>query len=335
MDDDRVYVPLRVQGLRVLSRKTGDLLWRSPVDLSHPPLGVGGRLVLALPDEVRGVDAATGRTHWSRKMAERLTGPLSVDEDRVLLLGDSGDVTAVRAGDGDVVWRRELGAVARHAPAMLPPHTIVLTLADARVVALDSRSGDVIWQRSLPGSLSAPAAAPDRVLVGSTNNFFYALDAESGAERWRWRTGGDVVGAAAAGERVYFVSLDNVLRAVNRDNGNQLWKAAIPSRPSAPPVAFDDVVVLMGVAARVDAFNGKTGAALGTFSAPTDLEGVPLIDTTPIPFEVAIIALTRDGRISALRPTGLMFPDPPLAPFLKLPGRELPREPRPGVARLP
>ena len=337
MDDERVYVPLRVQGLRVVSRKTGELLWRNGVDLSHPPLAVDGHLLLALPDEIRAVDPATGRTEWSSPLTGRLAASLTTSGGLVILISEAGEAIALRADDGQIAWRHALGSAASHAPASHPPNIVVFTLANGRVLALDGRTGKEIWQRSLPGSLSAPAMARDRVLVGSTNNFFYALDMKSGAERWRWRTGGDVVGAAAAGERVYFVSLDNVLRAVNRDNGNQLWKAAIPSRPSAPPVAFDDVVVLTGVAPRVDAYNARTGAALGSFTAPTDLEGVPLIDTTPAPFEVAIVALMRDGRLSAMRPTGLMFPDPPLAPLLKLPGRELqpdrlprtPNRPRP------
>ena len=335
MDDERVYVGLQVRGIRALSRATGVPIWQEPNDITHPPLTVDDRLLIAMPEELRGLDPRTGQLRWARPLPQRLATGMIASGGIALLADTAGQLVAIRARDGEEVWRRSLSAPTVHLPARLEPHTVVLTLGDARVMALDDRTGDVIWERSLPGTLSAPATARDRVFVGSTNNFVYALDAEDGGERWRWRTGGDVIGSAAAGERVYVASFDNVLRAVNRDNGNQLWKAAIPTRPSSPPVAFDDVVILSGVAHRVDAFDGRTGAALGTLTAPTDLQGAPVIDTTPRPFDVAIVALTREGRLSALRPLGLMFPDPPLVPLARLPGRELPREPRPGVPRLP
>ncbi len=334
MDDERVYVGLRVRGIRALSRETGAPIWQEPNDITHPPLAIDGQLLIAMPEEVRALDPRTGQTRWARPLPKQLATGMVASGDVALLADTAGELVAIRARDGGELWRRSLGATTSHLPARLEPHTVVLTMSDARVIALDDQNGKVIWERSLPGTLSAPATARDRVFVGSTNNFFYALDAKSGGERWRWRTGGDVVGAAAAGDRVYFASFDNVLRAVNRDNGNQLWKAAIPTRPSAPPIAFDDVVVLSGIAPRVDAYNGRTGVALGTLSAPTDLEGAPVIDTTPAPYDVAIVALTREGRLSALRPTGLMFPDPPLVPLPRLPGRELPPD-RPARAPKP
>jgi hypothetical protein len=34
----------------------------------------------------------------------------------------------------------------------------------------------------------------------------------------------------------------------------------------------------------------------------------------------------RDGSVTALRPTRMMLPDPPLVPLPALPGRELPVE---------
>lgn len=323
MDDERVYVGLQVRGIRALSRKTGDPIWHEPNDITHPPLSLDDQLLVAMPEEIRALDPRTGERRWAQPLYKPLATAISGANGVALLADVDGRLIALRARTGEEAWRRSLGATVSHPPARLEPHTVVLTLSDSRVVALDDRSGDIIWERALPGTLSAPATARDRVFVGSTNNFFYALDAESGSERWRWRTGGDVIGAAAAGERVYFASFDNVLRAVNRDNGNQLWKAAIPTRPSGPPIAFDDVVVLSGVAPRVDAYDGRTGTALGTLTALTDLKGAPVIDTTPEPFAVAIVALTREGRLSALRPTGLMFPDAPLVPLPRLPGREL------------
>jgi hypothetical protein len=338
MDDERVYVGLQEHGVRALSRASGEPVWEEPNDITHPPLAVDDQLLIALPDELRALDPRTGQRRWARPLARRLATAMVASGGIALLVDTAGLLLAVRARDGEEVWRRSLIAPTIHLPARLEPHTVVLTLSDGRVLALDERRGDVIWERELPGTLSAPATARDRVFVGSTNNFFYALDAGNGGERWRWRTGGDVLGAAAAGDRVYFASLDNVLRAVNRDNGNQLWKTAIPTRPAAPPIAFDDVVVLTGVAPRVDAFDGRTGAALGTLTVLTDLQGAPVIDRTPKPFAVSIVALTREGRLSALRPTGLMFPDPPLVPFLRLPGRELApdrpaRAPRPANPR--
>lgn len=335
MDDARVYVPIEGSGVRAFRRDSGELVWSVPADTRWPLVVGGGLLFAALPDEIRGHDPASGQMRWSHRLEAGLSAPLAWVGGRVIVLLETGEVVALRDRDGEVAWRRAVGSPVSHVPAVIPDTAIALTLSDSRLLTLDLETGEPQWERSFEGTLSAPATGRDRVFVGSTNNFFYALDAESGGDRWKWRTGGDVIGAAADGNRVYFVSLDNVLRAVNRGNGNQLWKAAVPTRPSAPPTAFGDVVVLSGVAARLDAYLGKTGVALGTFTAAADLQGVPLIDTTPRPFEVALVTLTRDGRMTALRPTKLMFPDPALAPLLKLPGRELPREPRPGAGLLP
>jgi len=175
--------------------------------------------------------------------------------------------------------------------------------------------------------LSPPALAKDRVLIGSTNNFLYALQTGNGRIAWKWRTGGDVIGADADGDTVYVASLDNVLRAVNRGNGNQRWKTEIPTRPSVPPIAFGNIVVLAGVTPQLDSFVGKTGVAQGNFKAPSDLQGAPLIDRAPAPYRVAIVMIARDGTLIALRPVQMMLRDPPLTPLTApLPGHLLPRE---------
>jgi outer membrane protein assembly factor BamB len=327
MDAERVYVPVQGRGVRALARTTGKVVWIEAADTRWRPIVSNGRLFIVLPDGIRAMNAATGNTLWNHPLDQPVSTLPCAHGQLLLVPTDSGDLLALNAGDGSIVWRRPLDSPAAHPPAILDG-SLVVTTTDGRVVALDAATGKVLWERSLPGSLSAPATARDRVFVGSTNNFFYALDADNGKEAWRWRTGGDVVGAAAAQDRVYFVSLDNLLRAVNRDNGNQQWKADIPTRPAGPPIVAGDVVVLTGVSPRLDAFVGKTGEVLGNYTAPLEaqFEGTPVIDPDLKPFRVAIVTLVRDGSVTALRPTRMMLPDPPLVPMLTLPGRELPVE---------
>jgi outer membrane protein assembly factor BamB len=337
MDSKRIYVPLQAGAIRAFDRETGEVLWEQAGDTRWSPLIVGNALVTALTGTISAMQANSGTSVWTRAIDQPLSGSLATAGDRVLVPTAGGEIVALNIANGATEWRRSLGAATRHAPAVLTrspdTRTIVVTLVDGRVVALDGRTGDVTWERTLPETLSAPAVARDRVFIGSTNNFFYALDADSGKEEWRWRTGGDVIGAAAYEDIVYFASLDNVLRAVNRDNGNQRWKEEIPTRPSGPPLAVGDVVLTVGVSPRLDGFVGKTGAAVGSYTAVADLQGVPAIDGNLKPFSVAMVVFTRDGRVTALRPTRMMLPEPPLVPFLKLPGRELPPETSPIIPK--
>jgi hypothetical protein len=50
------------------------------------------------------------------------------------------------------------------------------------------------------------------------------------------------------------------------------------------------------------------------------------------PFSVAMVVIMRDGRVVGLRPTAMMFAEPPAGKLTALPGRPLPRERLPGEA---
>jgi outer membrane protein assembly factor BamB len=334
MDGDRVYVPVQGGQLEVFDRETGEALWTMSADVGSTPVARDGVVFIATPDAIRAVDGRTGLERWSTPIAKPIASPL-VSHDGVLFAADdTGEALALRAEDGRILWRHALDATCRFRSVPSDAGAIVFSIDEGRVIALDVESGEPIWEQNLPGKLSAPAAAKNRVLVGSTNNFLYALDASNGRIKWRWRTGGDVVGAAADSEGgVYIASLDNVLRAVDRDNGNQRWKVAIATRPAVPPIAVGRIVVLTGVSPRVDALVAKEGTALGSYAAPADLEGPPLIDETMKPFRVAMVVLTRNGRLVGLRPEKMMLPDPQLAPLTELPGQRLDQEKRPTSPR--
>ena len=325
MDDERIYLPLQGGGVVALERETGDVAWTAPIESPWPPVTAPGMVVLATVDAIRACDATSGEERWVTPVAG-LSAPLATDLNRVVAATADGEALALRVDTGAVLWRRSLGSVSRHPAATASTRGLAFTLENGQVVMLNRDTGQTLWTRSLAGTLSAPAVARDRILVGSTSNFFHALDVETGADTWTWRAGGDVIGAVAEGDVVYFASLDNVLRAVNRRSGNQQWKTVIPTRPAAPPIALDGIVVVSGVAPRVDAFLGRTGASQGDYTALADLEGIPLIDPVLKPYRVGMVAITRDGRVTALRPTKMMMLDPPLVPVAQLPGRRIQRE---------
>jgi hypothetical protein len=135
------------------------------------------------------------------------------------------------------------------------------------------------------------------------------------------------VGATADDRFVYFAALDNLLRALRRGSGNQVWKRDLTTRTIAPPSTFGGIVVVSGNNPALAAFNAATGDPADKFELAGDVQGIPLVDTTLLPFRVAMIVITRDGRAIGLRPTRMMFREQPLAPLLTLPGRILTREP--------
>ena len=327
MDEDRIYVPVQGGTVRAFERDTGALGWTASVETTWRPAVGDGGVYVAGRDALTALDAATGAERWVSALEQPLTTPPAWDTGWLIASTAAGDVRAIQSENGEVVWRRSLGAVSRHMAVRATMGLLVLTLDGGRVVALNVATGEPLWEEMLPGTLSPPALAKDRVFIGSTNNFLYALDAADGRVAWKWRTGGDVVGAAADVDIVYVASLDNVLRAVNRSNGNQRWKIEIPTRPAVPPIAFGDIVVLAGVAPQLNSFVAKNGMVQGNYKAPSDLQGAPLIDRMLKPYRVAIVTIGRDGMMIGLRPVQMMMRDPPLAPLTApLPGHSLPRE---------
>lgn len=326
LDDERIYVPLRENLLVALHRETGLLAWMRPIDTAMPPAVGGGSVFVVSPGVIRALDAQTGDDRWSIAIDAAVTAPLLCDSGWLIALVEPGEVLAFRAADGHLVWRQSVGATSSHSAVPGGEHALYFSFSDGRVIGLALETGELLWERTLAGTLSPPAIGEDRVFVGSTDNFFYALDAVRGTEEWKWRNGGDVIGAAVDGDVVYFASLDNMIRAVNRGNGNQRWRKPTGTRPVLPPWASRGVVVVPGLMPTITVFVGETGAVMGTHAAKGDLIGPPLIDPAPKPFQVALVTITREGVVEALRPTAMMFREDKLVPPPTLLGRALARE---------
>ena len=329
MNGDRVFIPLQSKRLIALNRDTGVVEWMRDLEAAWAPIAVGDALYVVTANAIHALDAATGTTSWERPLERALLTAPIVDAGRIIVVLEQGDYVSVSATDGTEQWRLR---IPNNAP-LFPPAAggdghLYVALDDGRVVAI--ADGQIIWMQQLERTLSAPAWAPDRVFVGSTNNYFYALDADNGNIEWKWRAGGDVIGASAGIDgRIFFVSLDNMLFGLNQGNGNQRWRKVVTTRPALPPRVIEDIVLVTSVAPVVTSYASRTGEIVGSFTAASELQGAPLVDPVLKPFKVAMVVITRDGRVAGLRPTAMLFKEPALSPITTLPGTRLGREARP------
>lgn len=342
MDAERVYIPLGrrqvdavpqegTEQLVALDRQTGEQRWARNLASAWPPVAGDGRVFLAASDGIHALDAATGMPAWHAPIAGEIVAAPVVAGGLLIVVTTGDGLIGLRVEDGVAAWQRALGISEGPAALLVEADAIYLS-RHATVIRASLRDGRPVWDRTLSGMLGPPAVARDRVFVGSTDNYLYALDADDGDFEWRYPAGGDVIGAAAKGDTVFFVALDNVLRALNRGSGNQRWKSLLETRASAPPRVFDGIVLVSGLSPALAAFASDTGAALGMYTAPSDLIGSALVDPELQPFRVAIVAITGEGRVAGLRPTAMTFREPPPVPLTELPGSALAPERAPSAS---
>jgi outer membrane protein assembly factor BamB len=353
MDTERVYIPLArpiaLGGdapsgdsadaqIVALDRETGLQRWAAPIASDWPPLVAGDEVYVAAANGIVALEATTGRQRWSLGIGAAPRAPMLHRRALLVTLTEPGELVGVRTDTRAIAWRRPLPDSAG-ARLIADDEAVYVATSTGSLTRVMLEDGEIDWtaepeRGAANRAFSEPAVARDRVFVGSTSNSFFAIDPESGDVRWKYdyrHIGGDAIGAAADADVVYVAALDNILRAMNRSDGNQKWKRNIGTRPVLPPVVLRGVVVVAGLNPLLSTFNAKTGAPIGTWAAPANAEpqGPPLIDSMVRPFHTAIVVILKDGRVIALRPTAMLFREPPTVPLTALPGRQLSREPSP------
>lgn len=277
--------------------------WTAPGAPTSAPATGDGLLFLVEPDALTALDQTSGKVRWRLPFSEPLDRPLVWDNGWLIGATVSGTIVALRATDGELIWRRDLGARVHGLPA-LAADRVYVPVDDGRVVALQVETGERLWERTLGDKPNDMLALDERIYVGSVDNFLYCLEADDGEIAWRWRTGADVIGPPVADDRrVYFVSLDNVLRALDLRSGSQRWKRALPNRPTRGVVKAGDLLLVSGVAARVSAFAMSDGAPVGDIAAAGELAAAPyVIEVRGLPQVVVVSRDIASGtQLAALR----------------------------------
>jgi len=109
----------------------------------------------------------------------------AAEGDRVYLAGRGGEVIAVQAASGKVLWRSKTKAELTGGPGA-GEGVVAVGTADGEVIVLDGATGTRRWAAKVGGEvLSAPAMSATAVIVRTVAGRVVGLALEDGKEIWR------------------------------------------------------------------------------------------------------------------------------------------------------
>ena len=316
-DANTAYIPLKDGELVAVNLDRGTIRWRREVATPFTPATGDGLVFIVAAENIEARDAQTGDVRWRAPLAGGAALALFYDTGWLLASTPTGGLVAMRASDGQQVWRRELGAPLSGAPGPALDR-LYLPLQDDRLVSALLATGDVVWERKLPARVTSLLALEDQLVVGTAGKRLMSLDLRNGRDRWDWTVGGDISGLPLADEkRIYFAARDNVLRAVNRGNGNLRWKANLASRPAGGPLRLPDLVVMPLASGEIQGFEPETGKAGTSARAAGEIGTQPFFRATASFASPRLITVSRDGQLQGF---GRRFEPPSQALPAPLPG---------------
>ena len=165
--------------------------------LAAAPIVADGHLyAIDVNAVVHSFDATTGAAGWTTEIAQgdryrdaRFGGGVSYEGGKLYATDGLGDVVALNAKDGSVIWRVRPGSPLRGSPTLANGQIYVLS-QDNQLYALDQSDGKVAWTAS--GSLesqgvfgvAAPAAAQGTIVAGFSSGELNAYRYENGRSLW-------------------------------------------------------------------------------------------------------------------------------------------------------
>ncbi len=195
----------RKPSVRVLDRRTAAERWRHEGVFCQVP-AVRGDTLIAIDDEgvVQALRLADGHLLWRAELGGLARTGLSLSGDLAVASTAAGDLVALSAATGREHWRTSLGEAVRTRPVPAGEYVVSAT-ASGRVLAVRRDSGRVVWERAL-GALPTEdlALATGVLVVGCADRHFYGLDAATGAVRWTFATEGVVRSSPAATEHTAY-----------------------------------------------------------------------------------------------------------------------------------
>lgn len=268
--------------------------------------------------EVLSLNAEDGKEFWRTRLSAPARSAPSVLDDRVFVMTIDGQIHALNAMDGTVLWSYRglasgAGVLGTASPAV-NRDLVIAPFSSGEIVALRVENGSVAWSDNLAppvrfgglfslGDIRAlPVMDNGLVFAMSYGGRLVALDERTGARVWQRDIGGADT-PWVAGDHLFVLTKDAQLFALDRATGVMRWRLDLPRYDD--PVSKENPVlwtgpVLAGGRLMVMRTNGLVydiNPETGTVSGDWDIG-----DTLATPVVVAnetLYALGRNGTVGA------------------------------------
>jgi outer membrane protein assembly factor BamB len=291
--DGKVYVTSGYRLVAQLDAATGARGWttRTPEAIHGAPTVVGGRVMaVAIDNTLLTFDTTTGQQGWNYQALSEPARILAasspaVSGDTAVAAFGSGELVAIRTGNGNDLWNEALSRA--------------------------SRTSALSEIRDIPGR---PVIYQGDVFAVSHSGVFSATDLRTGQARWSLPVVG-VTTPLPAGDVVYVIGKDGQLVCASRESGQIYWirdlnagfkrkkKGGLfgiggqlqPKPIWASPLLANGKLITAGSTGEIIAVNAKTGEV----QQRAKLGGATLIG--PITAGGMIYVVTDEAQLIALR----------------------------------
>lgn len=182
--------PLPVWHAKIAGANTRRRLAAAPV------IGDGLLFAVGTDGVVSAFDAASGARRWTHAMkvkgnlaAAAFGGGVSFDDGRVYAASGTGEVVALNAASGEVIWSVQPAGPLRGSPTVAFGSVFVVT-QDNQLHALNSVDGTAQWQESGSSAqtgvfgVASPAAGLGTIVAGYSSGELAAYRYENGRTLW-------------------------------------------------------------------------------------------------------------------------------------------------------
>jgi len=284
VDNGTLYAVNGVAQLVAFEAATGAEKWRRDIGLptrSAPTIADGRIFVTNIQDRLLSFAASDGHSLWDHQAAEptnaMLGRPAPAYFRGLVVAGfGSGELDALHADSGTVVWTDGLGAGATNVSGL-----------------------DFLSVRG------APVIHEGQVYAISMGGLMICADVPSGRRLWERLVAGENT-PYLAGDWMFVLSADQELAAIHAATGKVAWVTALPRYENPEkkkstltwygPLLVEDRLIVTGTSEDALSISPYTGEILGHINLSS--AAAPLV---PVVADGTVLVVTDNGRLLALR----------------------------------